>query len=379
MKYVDEFRDRTLATTIAERIARTVRRPWMIMEVCGGQTHAIVRFGLDALLPPSLTVVHGPGCPVCVTPIGLIDQALHLASLPRVIFCSFGDMLRVPGSRGDLFSVKAAGGDVRIVYSPLDAVTLARDNPDREVVCFAVGFETTAPAWAMAVIHAKELKLTNFSLLVAHVLVPPAMEAILSSSQNRVQGFLAAGHVCTVVGYEDYEALAARYRVPIVVTGFEPLDILEGIALLVSQLEEGRIEVENQYVRSVRREGNQQAKSVVDEVFEVVPRIWRGIGEIARSGLRLRTAYGDWDATVRFHHDLAQVGHGGEEESECQSGLVLQGLMKPTDCPAFATRCTTENPLGAPMVSSEGACAAYYRYRNHVRPEGVMRVSSFLR
>ena len=369
MKYVDEFRDRTLATTIAERITRTVRRPWMIMEVCGGQTHAIVRFGIDALLPPSLTVVHGPGCPVCVTPIGLIDQALHLASLPRVIFCSFGDMLRVPGSRGDLFSVKAAGGDVRIVYSPLDAVTLARDNPDREVVCFAVGFETTAPAWAMAVVHAKELKLTNFSLLVAHVLVPPAMEAILSSPQNRIQGFLAAGHVCTVVGYEDYEVLAARYRVPIVVTGFEPLDILEGIALLVTQLEEGRIEVENQYVRSVRREGNQQAKAVVDEVFEVVPRIWRGIGEIARSGLRLRSAYGDWDAAVRFQNDLAQFGDMGKEDSECQSGLVLQGLMKPTDCPAFGTRCTPERPLGAPMVSSEGACAAYYRYRNHIRRE----------
>jgi len=369
MKYVDEYRDRTLATTIAERIARTMSRPWMIMEVCGGQTHAIVRFGLDALLPSSLTLVHGPGCPVCVTPIGLIDQARHLASLPRVIFCSFGDMLRVPGSRGDLFSVKAAGGDVRIVYSPLDAVALARVNPDREVVCFAVGFETTAPAWAMAVVHAKALKLTNFSLLVAHVLVPPAMEAILSSPQNRVQGFLAAGHVCTVVGYEDYEVLAARYRVPIVVTGFEPLDILEGIGLLVSQLEEGRIEVENQYVRSVRREGNPQAKAVVDEIFEPAPRIWRGIGEIARSGLQLRPTYANWDATVRFQHDLAQVGHKGEEDSECQSGLVLQGLMKPPDCPAFATRCTTENPLGAPMVSSEGACAAYYRYRNHMRRE----------
>ena len=369
MKYVDEYRNRTLAATLAERIKRAVHRPWTIMEVCGGQTHAIVRFGLDALLPPSLTVVHGPGCPVCVTPVGLIDQALQLASLPRVIFCSFGDMLRVPGSRGDLFRVKAAGGDVRIVYSPLDALTLARANPDREVVCFAVGFETTAPAWAMAVIQAKELGLTNFSLLVAHVLVPPAMEAILSSSQNRVQGFLAAGHVCTVVGYEDYEVLAARYRVPIVVAGFEPLDILEGIGLLVSQLEEGRAEVENQYARSVRRKGNRQARTVVDEVFEPAPRVWRGIGEIARSGLRLRSSYANWDAAVRFQNDLERISETGGEDSECQSGLVLQGLLKPPDCPAFATRCTPEHPLGAPMVSSEGACAAYYRYRNHVRRE----------
>ena len=367
MKYVDEFRDRAVAATIAERIARTVRRRWTIMEVCGGQTHAIVRFGLDALLPPSLTVVHGPGCPVCVTPVGLIDQALHLASLPGVIFCSFGDMLRVPGSRGNLFTVKAAGGDIRIVYSPLDAVALARANPDREVVCFAVGFETTAPAWAIAVVQAQTLKLMNFSLLVAHVLVPPAMEAILSSPHNRVQGFLAAGHVCTVAGYEDYEALAAQYRVPIVVTGFEPLDILEGIALLASQLEEGRMEVENQYVRSVRREGNRQARAVVDKVFETAPRVWRGIGEIARSGLRLRPAYAGWDATVRYQRELAQVDGTGREDSECRSGMVLQGLMKPTDCPAFATRCTPEAPLGAPMVSSEGACAAYYRYRNHER------------
>lgn len=369
MKYVDEYRDRTLATRLAERITHTVHRPWTIMEVCGGQTHAIVRFGLDALLPPSLTVVHGPGCPVCVTPVGLIDQALQLASLPHVIFCSFGDMLRVPGSRGDLFGVKAAGGDVRIVYSPLDAMTLARANPAREVVCFAVGFETTAPAWAMAVIQAKESGLTNFSLLVAHVLVPPAMEAILSSPQNRVQGFLAAGHVCTVVGYEDYEALAARYRVPIVVAGFEPLDILEGIGLLVTQLEEGRAEVENQYVRSVRREGNRQARAVVEEVFEPAPRTWRGIGEIARSGLQLRPAYAAYDAAVRFREALSQAGSVGVEDPDCRSGLVLQGLIKPPDCPAFATRCTPEQPLGAPMVSSEGACAAYYRYRSHVKRE----------
>jgi hydrogenase expression/formation protein HypD len=367
MKYVDEYRDHALAATVAERIRKMVRRPWTIMEVCGGQTHAIVRFGLDSLLPQNLTLVHGPGCPVCVTPVALIDQAVCLASLPGVIFCSFGDMLRVPGSRGDLFRVKAAGGDVRIVYSPLDAVELARNNPDREVVCFAVGFETTAPAWATAVVHAKATTVTNFSLLVAHVLVPPAMEAILSSPQSLVQGFLAAGHVCTVMGYEEYDTLAARYRVPIVVTGFEPLDILEGILLLVCQLEEGRAEVENQYARSVRREGNQWARAVVEEVFEPAPREWRGIGEIARSGLQLRSAYAGYDAAARFRDALAQaVSVGEEDDPECRSGLVLQGLLKPPDCPAFGGRCTPDRPLGAPMVSSEGACAAYYRYRGGI-------------
>jgi hydrogenase expression/formation protein HypD len=365
MKYVDEFRDRAVAAVLAERIKKTVRRPWTIMEVCGGQTHSIVRFGIDSLLPKDLTLVHGPGCPVCVTPIGLIDCAVRLAQEPCVILCSFGDMLRVPGSHGDLFGVKAAGGDIRIVYSPLDAVELARANPDRAVVCFAVGFETTAPPWAMAVVQAKALKLTNFSLLVAHVLVPPAMEAILSSPQNRIQGFLAAGHVCTVMGYEEYDALAARYRVPIVVTGFEPVDILEGIALLVGQLEAGRAEVENQYVRSVSREGNRQAQAIVDEIFEPAPRVWRGIGEIPRSGLQIKQTYAEFDATVRFRDVLAQFGPVGKEDPECRSGLVLQGLLKPPDCPAFGTRCTPEQPLGAPMVSSEGACAAYYRYRRN--------------
>jgi hydrogenase expression/formation protein HypD len=364
MKYVDEFRNRAVATALAERIKKTVRRPWSIMDVCGGQTHAIVRFGLDSLLPPNLTLVHGPGCPVCVTSVSLIDRAVCLASLPGVIFCSFGDMLRVPGSRGDLFGVKAAGGDIRIIYSPLDALELARNNPDRDVVCFAVGFETTAPAWAMAVTQAKQAGITNFSLLIAHVLVPPAMEAILASPQNRIQGFLAAGHVCTVMGYEEYEAIAQRYRVPIVVTGFEPLDVLQGIAMLVSQLEEGRVEVENQYVRSVSREGNQQAKSVVDRVFEPAPRIWRGIGEIPASGLRLKSSYNTYNAELKFQPDLAQLAEG-MEDPECRSGLVLQGLLKPPDCPAFGTRCTPEQPLGAPMVSSEGACAAYYRYRSH--------------
>lgn len=366
MKYVDEFRGRAVATALAERIKKTVCRSWTIMEVCGGQTHAIVRFGLDSLLPPSLTLVHGPGCPVCVTSVSLIDQAVCIASLPEVIFCSFGDMLRVPGSRGDLFGVKAAGGDVRIIYSPLDALELARKNPDLEVVCFAVGFETTAPAWAMAVTQAKQLGINNFSLLIAHVLVPPAMEAILSSPQNRIQGFLAAGHVCTIMGYEEYEAIAQRYRVPIVVTGFEPLDVLEGIAMLVSQLEEGRVEVENQYARSVSREGNRQAKTIVGQVFEPIVRAWRGIGEIPASGLRLKSAYRAYDAETKFQRELAQLT-AGIEDRECQSGLVLQGLLKPPDCPAFGTRCTPEQPLGAPMVSSEGACAAYYRYRSHAK------------
>ncbi|MCS6897695.1 MAG: hydrogenase formation protein HypD [Nitrospira sp.] len=363
MKYVDEFRDRTAAAVLAKRIKQTVRRPWTIMEVCGGQTHSIVRFGLDGLLPPSLTLVHGPGCPVCVTPIELIDDAVRLAQQPGVILCSFGDMLRVPGSHGDLLGAKAGGADVRIIYSPLDALELARANLDREVVCFAVGFETTAPPWAMAVVQARTLKLENFSLLVAHVLVPPAMETILSSPHNRIQGFLAAGHVCTVMGYKEYEIIAARHRVPIVVTGFEPVDVLEGIALLVSQLEEGRAEVENQYVRSVSREGNRQAQAIVEQVFEPSRRVWRGIGEIPRSGLRIKRAYAEFDATVRFQDVLARQGSPTQDRSECQSGLVLQGLLKPTDCPAFGTRCTPEKPLGAPMVSSEGACSAYYRYR----------------
>ena len=368
MKYVDEFRNRAVAMALAERIKRTVHRPWTIMEVCGGQTHAIVRFGLDSLLPQDLTLVHGPGCPVCVTSVSLIDRAVCIASLPGVIFCSFGDILRVPGSRGDLFGVKAAGGDVRIIYSPLDALELARKNQDREIVCFAVGFETTAPAWAMAVTQAKQSRITNFSLLIAHVLVPPAMEAILSSPQNRIQGFLAAGHVCTVMGYEEYEAIAQRYRVPIIVTGFEPLDVLEGVAMLVSQLEEGRVEVENQYARSVSREGNKQAKSIVAEVFQPAARAWRGIGEIPASGLRLKSAFRAYDAEMKFQRELAQLAEG-KEDPECQSGLVLQGLLKPPDCPAFGVRCTPEQPLGAPMVSSEGACAAYYRYRGHLTHE----------
>lgn len=335
------------------------------MEVCGGQTHAIIKFGIDELLPKEITLVHGPGCPVCVTPVELIDKAIEIASRPEVIFCSFGDMLRVPGSEKDLLSVKAQGGDVRIVYSPLDALRLAIENPQKEVVFFAVGFETTAPANAMAVYQAYHQRVENFSLLVSHVLVPPAMEAILSSPNNRVQGFLAAGHVCTVMGYTEYEPIAKKYKVPIVVTGFEPLDILQGVYMCIKQLEEGRYDVENQYTRSVRRDGNQPAQQLIREVFRVVPRKWRGVGEILQSGLSLTEKYKELDAERRF----GLVDRSVEESPECIAGLVLQGVKKPHECPAFGTRCTPERPLGAPMVSSEGACAAYYRYRRSQRSE----------
>ncbi|OGB92739.1 MAG: hydrogenase formation protein HypD [candidate division NC10 bacterium RBG_16_65_8] len=359
MKFVDEYRDAEVARGYARAIARQVTRPWTIMEICGGQTHTIVKYGVDALLPDGLTLVHGPGCPVCVTPIELIDKAVEIASRPDVIFCSFGDMLRVPGTTLDLLTVKARGGDVRIVYSPLDTLRVAKEHPDKQVVFFAVGFETTAPANAMAVVQAKREGLANVSVLVSHVLVPPAMEAILASPQNRVQGFLAAGHVCAVMGYEEYEPIAARYRVPIVVTGFEPVDVLQGIAMCVAQLESGRAEVENQYARSVRREGNRPAQQLIRDVFCVVQRRWRGVGEIPQSGLALREAYADLDAERRFGPAPAAT----DADSECLSGLVLQGALKPHQCPAFGTRCTPERPLGAPMVSSEGACAAYYRYR----------------
>jgi len=359
MKYREEYRDPAAARRFADAIARTVTRPWNIMEVCGGQTHAIVRYGLDQLLPPEVTLIHGPGCPVCATPVGYIDKAIEIAGRTDSIFCSFGDMLRVPGSETDLLAVRARGGDVRVVYSPLDAVEIARANPDREVVFFAVGFETTAPANAMAAWRAKREGLTNFSLLVSHVLVPPAMSAILDSPTSRINGFLAAGHVCTVMGYEEYFPLAARYHVPIVVTGFEPLDILEGVYLCVRQLEAGEAEVENQYARSVKREGNRPAQDVMREVFRVVRRQWRGIGEIPESGLGLSDAYRAFDAEERFGSVAAKV----EVVSECISGEVLRGNRKPTDCPAFGKRCTPERPLGVTMVSSEGACAAYYKYR----------------
>jgi hydrogenase expression/formation protein HypD len=359
VKYIDEYRDAGAAAGFARALAKITTRPWTLMEVCGGQTHSIVKFGVDDLLPKGVTLVHGPGCPVCVTPLELIEKAIEIASRPGVIFCSFGDMLRVPGRTRDLLSVKAEGGDVRIVYSPLDAVGIARANPARQVVFFAVGFETTAPANAMAVYQADAQGVENFSLLVSHVLVPPAMEAILSSPSNRVQGFLAAGHVCTVMGYTEYEPLARRYRVPIVVTGFEPLDLLQGVYMCVKQLEEGRAEVENQYARAVNRAGNQPAQQLVRQVFRVVPRKWRGVGEIPQSGLALAGRYAAYDAEHRF----GVAGMTEEEPSECISGLVLQGLKKPHDCPAFGTRCTPDHPLGATMVSSEGACAAYYRYR----------------
>ncbi|MGA2543830.1 MAG: hydrogenase formation protein HypD [Verrucomicrobiota bacterium] len=361
MKYLDEYRDGAKAREYARQIARVTTRPWAIMEVCGGQTHAIVKFGIDELLPRFITLIHGPGCPVCVTPLELIDKAIEIAARPGVIFCSFGDMLRVPGSASDLLSVKAGGGDVRMVYSPLDAVKLAAQNPSREVVFFAVGFETTAPATAMAAHQAAEQGVKNFSLLVAHVLAPPAMEALLASPECRVQGFLAAGHVCAVMGCAEYEPIAAKYRVPIVVTGFEPLDILQGVLMCVRQLEEGRAEVENQYVRVVRPQGNEHARALIRRVFEVVPRQWRGLGEIPASGLRLRSQYEALDAEKRF----GLANRNTAEPAECLSGLVLQGRIKPAECPAFGQGCAPEHPLGAPMVSSEGACAAYYRYRLH--------------
>lgn len=359
MRFMDEYRDAKTAAQYAQALADSVTRDWTLMEVCGGQTHTIVKFGVDELLPPQVHLVHGPGCPVCVTPVELIDKAVEIASRPGVLFCSFGDMMRVPGTKLDLLRVKAMGGDVRMVYSPLDAVKIAVQNPQREVVFFAVGFETTAPANAMAVYQAKQQNLKNFSLLVSHVLVPPAIEAILSSPQCRVQGFLAAGHVCAVMGYEEYFPIAKKYHVPIVVTGFEPLDILQGVLMCVRQLEEGRAEVENQYSRVVREEGNRPAQSLIQQVFRIIPRKWRGVGEIPESGLGLREEYVDYDAEQRFGVANCHV----EEDTECLSGLVLQGLKKPTDCPAFGTRCTPERPLGATMVSSEGACAAYYRYR----------------
>jgi hydrogenase expression/formation protein HypD len=359
MKYLDEYRDANLTHQYAREIARITTRPWSLMEVCGGQTHSIVKFGLDQLLPKQITLIHGPGCPVCVTPVELIDKALQIAGRRDVIFCSFGDMLRVPGSTTDLLSVKAAGGDVRIVYSPVDAVKLAEQNPGKEVVFFGVGFETTAPATAMAVYQAGQKGLKNFSMLVSHVLVPPALEAVLDAPDRRVQAFLAAGHVCTVMGYEEYLPIAAKYHVPIVVTGFEPVDILQGILMCVEQLESGRAEVENQYSRSVRKEGNRPAQELIRKVFQVVPRKWRGVGEIPRSGLGFKEAYAAYDAEHKFGVAQLRV----EESSECLSGLVLQGKIKPRECPAFGTRCTPEHPLGATMVSSEGACAAYYRYR----------------
>ncbi len=358
MKYVDEYRNEADAQKFVAAIQRIVTREWTLMEICGGQTHTLIKFGIDRMLPDRVTLVHGPGCPVCVTPLELIDRAIAIARRPEVIFTSFGDMLRVPGSRDDLLSVKARGGDVRMVYSPLDAVKLAQKFPDKQIVFFAVGFETTAPGNAMAVWQAKQLGLTNFSILTSHVLVPPAMEAILGSPNNRVQGFLAAGHVCAVMGYWEYEPLAAKYRVPMVVTGFEPLDLLQGIYMTLKALEENRIGVENQYARTVTREGNLPAQNLLKQVFEVSDRKWRGIGMIPHSGYRLRPEFAAFDAEQRF-----EVGAITAQESPlCIAGEIMQGLNKPHQCSAFGTLCTPEKPLGAPMVSPEGACAAYYQY-----------------
>jgi len=367
VKYLDEFNDPVLAKSLFDDIARITTQPWAIMEVCGGQTHSIIRNGIDQLLPDMVELIHGPGCPVCVTPLGVIDKALEIASKPDVIFCSFGDMLRVPGSGRDLFQVKSEGGDVRVVYSPLDAVNLAAENPDREVVFFAIGFETTAPPNAMAVHMAKQRGITNFSILVSHVLVPPAIEAIVSAPTNRVDGFLAAGHVCSVMGTWQYEPLVERFGVPIVVTGFEPLDVLEGIRRVVQQLEAGVAELENAYERVVRATGNSPAQDMLEEVFQVCDRQWRGIGEIPVSGWELSDRYAEFNAESRFG-----VSDIDTPESElCRAGEVLQGLIKPHECEAFGKKCTPRSPLGATMVSSEGACAAYYQYRRLDVPVAV--------
>jgi hydrogenase expression/formation protein HypD len=367
MRYLDEFRDPEVAQQLLNEIHAMTTQHWAIMEVCGGQTHSIIRNGMDQLLPDKIELIHGPGCPVCVTPLEIIDKALAIAARPEVIFCSFGDMLRVPGSGRDLFQVKSEGGDVRIVYSPLDALKLAQANPDREVVFFGVGFETTAPANAMAVYQAKQLGLHNFSMLVSHVLVPPAMVAIMDSTDNRVQAFLAAGHVCSIMGYWQYQPLVDRYHVPIVVTGFEPLDVLLGIRLAVEQLEAGRAELANAYTRAVTFEGNNPAQKMLADVFEVTDRIWRGIGTIPQSGWRLSDAYRAYDAELKF----AVSDIHTQESPLCHSGDVLRGRMKPNACPAFGKQCTPRTPLGATMVSSEGACAAYYQYGRFIELETV--------
>jgi hydrogenase expression/formation protein HypD len=362
MKYLDEYRDEGTAAKLLAAIGRAVTRPWVIMEVCGGQTHTIVKYGLDEILPPAIELVHGPGCPVCVTSLEMLDRAHAIARRQEVIFCSFGDMLRVPGSHGDLLALKSQGADVRIVYSPLDAVRIARQNPRRAVVFFAIGFETTAPANAMAVWLARKQGVRNFSVLVSHVLVPPAITSILQTLGNRVQAFLGPGHVCAVMGTAEYEPIALRYRVPIVVTGFEPVDMLEGILGAVRQLESGRAEVENPYARAVRPQGNLASRRLVDEVFEVCDRNWRGVGRIPKSGYRLRFEFRDHDAERRFEvEDIAT-----QEPAQCISGQVLRGLKKPRDCPAFGKECTPETPLGATMVSAEGACSAYYAYGRHL-------------
>jgi hydrogenase expression/formation protein HypD len=365
MKYLDEYRNEAVATKIIDEIKRVVTRRWVLMEVCGGQTHTIVKYGIDRLLPEKVELVHGPGCPVCVTSLEMIDKAHEIARQPGTIFCSFGDMLRVPGSEVDLLVLKSRGADVRIVYSPLDCLKIARENPDQKVVFFAIGFETTAPANALAVWQAKEQGLLNFSALVSHVLVPPAIEAIMQSPDNRVQGFLGPGHVCTVVGYREYEPIAEKYRIPIVVTGFEPIDLLQGVLMTLRQLEAGRAEVENQYPRIVVRDGNKAARELVERVFEVCDRKWRGVGLIPRSGYRLRPEFSEFDAETIFHVKSINT----MESTVCISGDVLRGAKKPQQCPAFGKQCTPQHPLGATMVSAEGACAAYYSYGRHLEAE----------
>lgn len=373
MKYLDEYRDEALARKVLDEIRRIVTRSWVLMEVCGGQTHSIVKYGIDRLLPMGIELVHGPGCPVCVTSLEMIDKAHAIARRPDVIFCSFGDMLRVPGSECDLLVLKSRGADIRVVYSPIDCLKIARANPEKKVVFFAIGFETTAPANAMAVWQARQQGIANFSVLVSHVLVPPSIASILQSPQNRVQGFLGPGHVCTVMGYREYEPISARFRVPIVITGFEPVDILQGTLMAVRQLEAGRAEVENQYPRVVHRDGNRTAIELMHKVFEVCDRKWRGVGSIPKSGYKLRWEFRDHDAERVF----AVKEIDTQEPAECISGLVLRGVKKPHDCPAFGTRCTPQHPLGATMVSAEGACAAYYAYGRHLevqksrKPEAI--------
>jgi hydrogenase expression/formation protein HypD len=375
MKYLDEYRDHELAKKLVDEMRRIQTRPWVIMEVCGGQTHSIVKHGIDYLLPEGIELVHGPGCPVCVTPVDMIDRAHAIARSTDVIFCSFGDMLRVPGSDGDLFTIKSQGGDVRVVYSPLDCLKIARANPDKKVVFFAIGFETTAPANAAVVWQARECGLKNVSVLVSHMLVPPALEAILQSRDNRVQGFLGPGHVCAVMGYSEYEPISAKYKVPIVISGFEPLDILQGTLMAVRQLETGRGEVENQYSRVLNRRGNQAAQKLVSKVFKISDRNWRGVGTILQSGYCLRSEFAAHDAEKLF--DVQPIDT--REPSICISGMILRGIKKPHDCPAFGTSCDPQHPLGATMVSAEGACAAYYTYGRHLkqhREAGLISVSS---
>jgi hydrogenase expression/formation protein HypD len=368
MKYLDEYRNEQVAQSIVKEIGRIWTKPWVLMEVCGGQTHTIVKYGLDHLLPPEIELVHGPGCPVCVTSLEMIDKAHAIAVQPDVIFCSFGDMLRVPGSRTDLLILKSRGVDVRIVYSPLDCLNIAKANPEKKVVFFAIGFETTAPANAMAVWRAKQEGVKKFSILVSHVLVPPAMASILQSPLNRVQGFLGPGHVCAVMGYKEYEPISARFKVPIVITGFEPLDLLEGLLMTVRQLEAGKAEVENQYGRVVTREGNKPAQRLVNQVFEVGERKWRGVGSIPKSGYKLRFEFREYDAERLFQIEEIDT----QESALCISGLVLKGVKKPHECPAFGKECTPERPLGATMVSAEGACAAYYLYGRHLQGQSQL-------